>query len=508
MKINQLKIGAMLSYISMGLGFIISIAYTPIMIRLLGQSEFGLYNLVASVVSYLGLLSFGFGSAYMRYYSRYKAVKDKENIAKLNGMFLIIFSIIGFIAIIAGIILVLNTKLIFGSKLTKTELLIAKNLLSILVINIAISFPGIVFNSYITANEKFVFQKIVEIIRIVINPFIVLPLLLMGYGSIGMVLITTILNLTIVIINAIYCIRILKMKFYFKQFDLKLLKEMAIFSSYIFINLIVDQINWNMDKFILGRFHGTVSVAIYGLAAQLNSYYLTISTAISSVFIPRIHQLVAINDSNESLTKLFTRIGRIQFLMLSLISTGLIFFGRPFITMWAGQDYSKVYPIALLLIIPVTVPLIQNIGIEIQRAKNMHQFRSWVYLFMALANLVISIPLAKMYGGVGAAIGTALSLVIGNGFFMNWHYHVRIGLDMIYFWRQILRFIPALIIPILYGIGINYSIDLNNLLYFIFAGLIYIIIFCISMWYFGMNHYEKALLSEPLKTIKSKISSR
>ena len=95
MKINQLKAGAALSYISMGLGYLISIFYTPIMLRLLGQSEYGLYNLVASVVSYLGLLSFGFGGSYMRYYSRYKVKNEQKNIAKLNGMFLIVFSIIG-----------------------------------------------------------------------------------------------------------------------------------------------------------------------------------------------------------------------------------------------------------------------------------------------------------------------------------------------------------------------------------------------------------------------------
>ncbi|NMA74919.1 MAG: hypothetical protein GX963_12345, partial [Bacteroidales bacterium] len=51
--INQLKAGAALSYLAMGLGYIVSIAYTPIMLRLLGQSEYGLYNLVASVVAYL-----------------------------------------------------------------------------------------------------------------------------------------------------------------------------------------------------------------------------------------------------------------------------------------------------------------------------------------------------------------------------------------------------------------------------------------------------------------------
>lgn len=207
MKINQLKAGALLSYVSMGLGYIISILYTPIMLRLLGQSEYGLYNLVSSVVSYLGLLNFGFGSAYMRYYSRYRVENDEENIAKLNGMFLTVFTIIGLVAMLAGMVLVLNTELIFGDKLTANELSKAKILMAIMVFNLSTSFPASVFNSYITANEQYVFQKIVQMIKTVLSPFIMLPVLLMGYKSIGMVVVTTILTITVEIVNIIFCLK-------------------------------------------------------------------------------------------------------------------------------------------------------------------------------------------------------------------------------------------------------------------------------------------------------------
>lgn len=208
--INQLKAGAALSYISMFIGYAVSIIYTPIMLRLLGQSEYGLYNLVSSIVSYLGLLSFGFGSAYMRYYCRYKVNNDEYNIAKLNGMFLIVFSCIGFIAILSGSILVFNIGLLLGKKLTISELSKAKILMTIMVFNIALSFPTSVFNSYITANEEYIFQQTLQMIKTLINPFIMLPVLLLGYKSIGMVLVTTLLNISIGIINAVFCFRKLK----------------------------------------------------------------------------------------------------------------------------------------------------------------------------------------------------------------------------------------------------------------------------------------------------------
>lgn len=469
------------------------------MLRLLGQSEYGLYNLVASVVAYLGILNFGFGSAYMRYYSKYKVIEDKENIAKLNGMFLIIFSVMGLITVIAGTILAFNPGFIFGDKLNSTELYKSKILVLILVANLAISFPDIVFTSHISANEKFIFQKLLQLLKIISQPFFVLPLLLMGYGSVGMVVAATFLNIIIEFLNVRYCFKNLRMKFNFHKFDLKLLREMTIFSSYVFINLLIDHINWNVDKFILGRFHGTVSVAVYGLAAQLNMYYMSISTTITSVFIPRVHKLVGTSNYNNALTELFIRIGRVQFILLSLISTGLIFFGRPFIVMWAGRDYSDSYQIVLILMIPFTIDLIQNISIEIQRAKNMHKFRSWIFLFIAIANLIISIPLAKKYGGVGAATGTAISLLIGNGLIMNWYYHTKMGLNVLFFWKEIFKFLPSLVIPAILGTIINLHTDLYNIYSFIIYSLIYGSVFCLSMWLWGMNKYEKDLIRIPLK---------
>ena len=59
MKVNQIRAGAVLSYVSMALSTIISLVYTPIMLERLGDSEFGVYQAVLPIISYLNLLSFG-----------------------------------------------------------------------------------------------------------------------------------------------------------------------------------------------------------------------------------------------------------------------------------------------------------------------------------------------------------------------------------------------------------------------------------------------------------------
>ena len=195
------------------------------------------------------------------------------------------------------------------------------------------------------------------------------------------------------------------------------------------------------------------------------------------------------------------RVGRIQFIIMFLILSGLVVFGQYFIQIWAGQGYEEAYWMVLLLVIPVTVPLIQNLGVEIQRAKNMHQFRSIVYAGIAIANIFLSIPLVKLYGGIGAAAGTAISLLIGNGLIMNIYYHKKIGLDIIYFWKQIVAFIPALILPTILAVIIMKFIAFNSIIIFGLTIILYTLVYCVSMWLFGMNQYEKELLKKPLQKL-------
>ena len=504
MKINQKKAGVALSYVSEIIKILSGLIYTPIMLRILGKSEYGLYQLVYSVVSYLSLLSLGFGSSYMRFYSRFKAKKDEDGIAKLNGMFMVIFLSISVICILCGSVMVVNIRSIFRKSLTDAEYETARILMMLMIVNLALTFPNSVFGCTITANERFFFQKLLIVLQNLLNPFLTLPLLLMGYGSVGMVCVTTLLTFLVLCVNVYYSIKRLNTRFIFKGFEFGLLKEMWVFTFFIFLNQIIDQVNWSVDKFLLGRNIGTASVAVYGIGGQINTMYLQFSTSISNVFVPKVNRIVAESDDNNELTSLFTKIGRLQFIVMCLITSGFAFFGREFIKFWAGKGYEGAYYVTLLLIGPVTIPLIQNIGIEIQRAKNKHKTRSVVYFFIAISNIFVSIPLIKRFGPVGAAAGTAFALFIGNILFMNWYYHNRIGINIKYFWKEIAKFIPALILPVIVGCIIAKTIDLYKLPYFALGIVVYALIYAVSMYCFGMNEYEKSLI----KGISNKIVKR
>jgi len=450
------------------------------------------------------LLSLGFGSGYIRFYSRYKAENDEKGIAKINGMFMIIFIAISMLCIFCGAVMVFNTDLIFGTGLTDAEKSKAQVLLAIMVVNLAITFLGSVFSSYVTAHEKFFFQRLLIFLKALFNPFLTLPLLIMGYGSVSMVVITTVLSVAVFLADVIYCFKKLRMKFDFRRFEFKLLKEMWAFTFFIFINMIVDKINWSVDKFLLGRMIGTTAVAVYGVAAQLNGMYTNMSMAVSGVFVPRVNMLVAKENDNEKLSQIFAKVGRIQFIIMALIVSGYIIFGREFIHIWAGNGYDSSYIIGIFLMVPAIIPLIQNVGIEIQRAKNMHKARSVVYLLVAIVNIFVSIPCIKAWGANGAAVGTALSFFVGNGLFMNWYYHNRIGINIIFFWTQILSLLPALVAPAAVGILLRYFLDLSSIYVLGACMIVYCAIYMVSMYLFGMNKSEKEMINSFLKKIKIK----
>lgn len=271
MKNNEIKLGVVLSYIIVGVDIIIGLAYTPILIRMLGQSEYGLYSLISSVIGYLTLFDLGFGNAIIVYTARYKAKGEKEKEQKLHGMFFGIYTIIGIIAGIAGFILYLNVNNMFGNTMSIEELDRARQLMIVLIINLVITFPFSVFSSIITAYEKFVFAKLLNIVRIVLMPLIMIPLLLNGHKSLSLVIVLTLINIGVLLANTIFCLKKIKIKLKFGKIDFKLLKEIFSYSFYIFLNTIIDKANWSIDQFILGA-TSRYFYSVYLCCSSTNQY--------------------------------------------------------------------------------------------------------------------------------------------------------------------------------------------------------------------------------------------
>lgn len=497
---KEIKLGAILSYIIILANMIIGVLYTPILTEKLGQSEYGLYSLVTSIISYLTILDFGFGNAIIIYTARYRVKNEREKQEKLHGMFVLIYSIIGIIAGIIGVFIWINADSLFANSMNAEEIRKAKILLGILTFNLIVTFPLSVFSSIITAYEKFVFAKILNLARIILNPIIMIILLNIGFRSVGLVILTTILNITTLILNYIYCRKKLKIKLKFGKLDFSLLRDIMTYSVWVFLNSIMDKINWALDQFILGVYVGTVAVAVYSIAGNLNQMYVNFSTAISGVLLPRVSEMEERKASDKEFTDVFIKTGRIQYIVMALIISGFILYGREFINiLWVGPDYDQSYFIACLLMIPSTVPLIQNVGLNILQAKNKYKFRVIILLIFAVINVIISIILAQIYGGFGAAMGTAISNILGQIIFMNIFYYKYIKIDILLFWKNILKMSIPMLVAVIIAILIKQVWKINTSIVLIFQIVIYTCVYAICVWTKSMNYEEKNMIKKLLK---------
>lgn len=502
MKINQLKFGIYLSYISLFVTNITNLILTPFIIRNLGQSEYGLYMLIGAFVGYIAVLDFGLSNTTVRFVAKYRAENDKKEEENFLFSTFIIYSIISIVVLVIGTIIYLNLDRIFTNSLTINEIEIAKAMFIILIINLALTLPMNLFNGIITAYERFVFPKALTITRTLLRAIIILILLSVGYKAIAIVIVDAIFNVLMMLISIAYVFLKLKVKIRMHYLNFSIFKEIFSYSFLIFISVVVDQIYWRIGHLVLGIVASTSEVAVFSIGMVFGQYFITFSTAISGVFLPKITKMVVKNVSGEELTDLLIKTGRLQFLILGLVLGGFILFGKKFILLWAGPEYGISWIIALIVMIPLSVVLTQTIGISILQAKNMHGFRAIAYLFIAIINVFISIYLAKVYGSVGAAIGTTLSLIFGNIIAMNIYYHVKVGLNIPRFYKEVSKGIfISLIISVAVG-SVLLLFSSNSWITLIIQCIIYSIIYIILMWFVGMNSYEKTLFSNEFRKVR------
>lgn len=502
---DQKRVGTLLSYVQWMLNVVVGVVYTPIMLNALGASEYGVYSVATAVISFLTMLDLGFGQTLVRFYVKYKAESRQEKADRCAGTFLLMYLALGLLALAIGLGLANSfLPLLFGQKFTLQELETLRVVLSILVVNLACSFPLSVFSSLITAHERFAMAKLALIANTVFTYGGILIVLLQGYKSVAMATVTTVVSIAIKLFLAWYCVGKMKVRITFGKPDRTMLKSIFAFSFFIFLNILIDQLYASTDKFLLGALCGTTAVTVYTVGVQFNGYFQQLSTAVSGVFLPHVTKMYAEGAGGREFSPLFLRIGRLQFVLLSFVLAGFMAFGQQFILLLAGQESARAFWIALIIMVPGIVPLSQNVGMTITQAMNRHKFRSVSYLVLAVLNVVISIPLCMKWEGIGAAIGTTLALFAGQYAMMNWYYSKKIGLDIAGYWKMAgsitLKMLPLAIPAVL----INFLLPGGGwLLLFVKIGL-FTLVYLPYAWKFLLNDYEKGMALSILKRFKRK----
>lgn len=493
MAVNQLKVGAILSYVGLAINIIVGLLYTPWMINSIGRADYGLYTLALSVIS-LFVFDFGIGQAVTRFMAKYLAEGNQE---KANNCLGLVYKLYFYIDVAIFLILACIYFVIpqIYKELTPDEIEKFKIIYIAVVFFSVMSFPFIPVNGILTANEKFIQLKLCDLAH---KLFIVVSMttcLLLGYGLYALVWVNIIAGLLTIILKLFFIKRDTETAVNFSYENKTEFREILSFSGWVTVKSLSERMIFTLSPTILGMVSGTVEIALFGIANVIEGYVYSFAGAINGLFLPKVSKIAA--DPKGDIMPLMIRVGRLLFFITGLIITGFIAVGQDFIGVWLGNGYEITYFAIVLIILPSLFYVPQEIGCSAIAVHNQVKYQAMVYVIMGLSNVVLGYFLAKAYGCLGLCVAIFIAYNIRNvGLELIFKKCLKLHLG-IFFIEVFFKMGVPLIIAGVIGYACHY-IPIAGWVGFGIKGCTVTFIYVSIMWCFALSKEEKTMFLSPV----------
>lgn len=495
---NQLKVGALLSYIGLAVNIIVGLLYTPWMINSIGKADYGLYTLALSVI-HLFVFDFGIGQAVTRFVAKYLAEGNQERANNCLGLVYKLYFYIDIVVFIALTCLYFFIPQIY-QELSADEIEKFKIIYVAVAFFSVISFPFIPVNGVLTANEKFIQLKLCDLAHKLIIVISMTACLLAGFGLYALVWVNIIAGILTIALKLFFIKRDTNTSINFSYKDKKEFREILGFSGWVTVKSLSERMIFTLSPTILGMVAGSVEIALFGICNVIEGYVYSFAGALNGLFLPKVSKIV-VND-NGDIMPLMVRVGRILFFITGLIIIGFIAVGQDFIKVWLGDGYEGVYLSTVLIILPSLFYVPQEIGCSAIAVHNKVKYQAIVYLVMGLSNAIMGYFLAKSYGcfGLCAAIFIAYNIRnVGLEIIFKEQLHLHLG---IFFKDVFFKMGMPLILAGIIGYGCHF-IPLSGWIGFCIKGIMVVTFYTLIMWYLAFNVNEKQLFLSSIRKIYS-----
>lgn len=494
---SQIKKGAILSYAAILIDVILGLVYTPWMLKMIGDGDYGLYSVSTSLIA-LFAVDFGLSAGVSRFMAKYCALRDEKTANNFLGLIYKLYLIIT--AIIFCILIVLYFRLgMIYTGFTGEELHKFKIIYIITAFSTLINFPFITLNGILTAYEKFFVLKLSGLIGKILMVSLTIVALFLGSGVYALVGIQAFSSLVIIGIKLVILHKDTNLKVNWLCKDRVLLKEIFSFSVWSTVGNIAQRFVFNIMPTILAMVSNTLVITRFALASTIEGYVWRFSEALNGLFLPKVSRIVNKEDEQDVLP-LMIKVGRINLTIISALICGFIILGKSFISCWIGGAYQDVYLSVIFLIIPSFISQPQQIANTTIIALNKVKIQAIIMSIGSVINIILSYFLAKWIGAVGAAISICLVFflrIIG----MNIVYQKELKLNLLAYFKQChFKMMPAIILSFILGMGVQYLMPLSGWTGLFLSGICYCLIYFSIMWIMGWNPNEKSMIISIMKS--------
>lgn len=493
---RQIKLGAILSYVTLIITTVTGLVYTPWMVAKIGRANYGLYTLAISLIN-IFLLDFGLGSAVSRFLSKYRAEGDEEGANNIMGIIYKLYMILDVILIAVMVVIYFFLSSIYV-KLTPEEMAQFRILYVMVACSYAVSFPFSPLNGILNAYEKFAQLKMCGLVTKVATVALAVVALNFSSSVTVVVAVNLLVEFAGLIAKLIIVKREIPLKSNFRASGKTLYKTLFSFTVWTMIISIMHRFTHSLSPSVLAITSSSIEIALYAPAAILDGYFYTLATAVNGLFLPRVSRYIA-EKREDSILKLMIQLGRYQIGVLGLVFIGFICVGKEFMVAWMGPDYTKTYYCTLIILIPTLISSTQQIASTVTIAKKRIKPEAIFRIFSGVLGLGISYVASLSLGAIGICIGAGSAALL-DCVFLNYVYKKQVGINMFEFYKKCyLPALPCYLIVAVLGIWLTSYIPLVGWIGIFTKACVVAVIFAAVMFFGYLNKEEKSRILSILK---------
>jgi O-antigen/teichoic acid export membrane protein len=395
------------------IGFIIpmisSLIITPIVIFNLGIKEYGIIIFMNSLISLLGLLDLGFGTAMTKNISFYNGQKNFLSMKKLIGSansFFLITSTLGLLISVIIYVLVINSHIPRFEEYQSYALLF--------LLSGSIFFINTVFLSYVAilhGLQRYDISNIIGLISGTLSSVTMLIIVLNGGEIFHIFIANLIINLVFSIITLIRAQIILPIASYKLDWNksevLKSFKFGLIFSA----NGLASSVTTSLSRIIIPFFVGPTNLTYYNMPNTITAKVPGISNTLSTTLFPMTSELNGANQK-DILTRLYNRSIRLITIISASLTVTLISFSYTILLNWLDVAFAeKASSILIIMAIANFLLSIYNPLSNFLLGLGRLKFTVITSVIMSVMNILLLIILLPKYGITGAAVAYLISLM-------------------------------------------------------------------------------------------------
>ena len=351
---------------------LITLVMTPLLLRSMGNHDFGIWEMVAAIIGYMGLLDLGMKPAITRYAAKYKGEENLEKLFELFATSLVFMGGIGLILCIAfAIWAATGADILSEAGSSKSHYV---TFLIIIAFQLLIVFPGYVAECFVFGFQKYALNNLLILVNILAGAVIVYMFINQDNALVLVALVGTLGMLVRYVVLFFIVARRNDMAIYFRYScsNKGMFQQLVRFGSKSFLQGIGSVVESRSSLLLVGWILGPALIPYYAIPASLARYLQTIGWAITQTFMPLFTNLLASKES-EKVIDVYLTYSRYIIGLLVPLGICMCLYGVDFIRLWVGAEYIDGYESLLyVLVLYFLLPFLSPFNMQYLVAKNRH----------------------------------------------------------------------------------------------------------------------------------------